>query len=120
MELCRDRSDPTSFQTLDAKRSQLEKANDELDEQHEGLAAEVKTLTDSKERLSSDIQQESEQLERLRESIKVADSDLKGLQAQRQGLLDKGYTDEIISMLSASDAAHGGELLARVQSLEGY
>ena len=109
-----------SIRTLDAKRSQLEKANRELDEQHEGLAAEVNTLTDSKERLSADNQQESKQLEALRERIKQSDGDLGVLQAQRQTLIDKGYTDEIISKLSASNAARGDDMLARVQTLEGY
>ena len=109
-----------SIQMLDAKRSQLEKANEKLDEQHDGFVAEVNALTDSKERLSADNQQESKQLEGLRERIKQADSELVGLQVQRQGLIDKGYTDEIISKLSSSDAAHGGDMLARVQTLEGY
>ena len=108
-------------QTIASNRKENEELQGKIkviEELSEALNVETKELNDHKSELLSDVQDKESQLKDLRKEITRADADLAKLRSQAEELAGKGFTGEIISKIVASDAADGGEMLSRIQTLE--
>jgi predicted nuclease with TOPRIM domain len=106
--------------SLQNKQRELGASTTTLQTRHDELAQRIGALTQKQAELSENTQEQSSNLQGLQLKSGQADAGLKDIHTRRQELLGKGYTDAIISRLSASDAAHGGDMLSRVQSVERY
>jgi chromosome segregation ATPase len=109
--------------TIDSRRIEDGKLQEEINAlqgQREILNGKIKQFTNEKTGLSSEVDKTRGQLEDLRKAVAQENAEFTGLQSKIKELQGRGYTDEIVSKLSSSDAAHEREMFSRVQTLEKY
>jgi chromosome segregation ATPase len=106
--------------SLQEKRRKVSESTSSLQVQAEELARKIQDLTQAQLDLTKEVQTKEGHLEWIERRVKQTGTELKEIQSRAEKLSLKDYTSELVQKLSASDAAHGGELLGRVQTLEKY
>ncbi|HJX23565.1 MAG TPA: hypothetical protein VJ574_04040 [Candidatus Bathyarchaeia archaeon] len=106
--------------SLQEKRRKVSESTSGLEVQAEELARKIQDLTQAQTDLAKEVQTKEGHLEWLERRVKQTGAESKELQSRAEELSLKDYTVELVQKLSVSDAAHGGELLGRVQTIEKY
>lgn len=111
---------PIEVERLQNEIAKLDSTNQELTDSNEKAMGQKEGLKRENDRLFNEAKERSDQLEKLTKIVQKTEKSLTDLEDKADQLREKGYTEEIMAILSESDATSGGEMLQRVQAIERY